>query len=33
MRQLVVITILVAAAGFILNKVWDGIVLLLKATH
>jgi hypothetical protein len=20
-------------AGFILNKVWDGIVLLLKATH
>ena len=29
----VVSTLLLAVAGFFLNKIWDGLVILLKAAH
>jgi hypothetical protein len=29
----VVLTIVIGIAGFLLNKIWDGLVMLLKAGH
>ena len=29
----VVLTIIFAIAGFFMNKLWDGMIILLKATH